>query len=133
MDSVSDDVVDGLALDLGGLQGIQISRLVGDGSLSDLLSIGLELVIHTDEVRLAVQLDNGTGLAVSADDSQSSALIRGAAGLLRNGGQTRGTQDVNGLFHVAFSLDQSLLAFHHSSSGHLAELLYHSSLDFSHG
>ena len=50
---------------VGGLQGVEVGRLVGkQRRLSDLLGVSLELVVHAHEVGLAVELDESARRAV---------------------------------------------------------------------
>ena len=72
-------------------------------------------------------------MAALGDESHDGAFVGGAAGLLGNGCKTAGTQNVDGLLDIAFSLGQGLLAFHHASAGHLTEFLDESCGDFCHG
>ena len=83
----------------------------------------LERVRPRDEVRLAVQLDQGrhAGLHVVADEP----FGRHAAGLLRGGGETLLAEDLLGLLHVAVRLLERALAIEHSGARLLAEHLDH--------
>ena len=132
MDAVGDDLLDGLAVDDGGLQRVHIGRLRGKRRLGDLLGVGLELLVHAHEVSLAVQLDHGAGGARIVHDGHDGALVGGAPGLLGDGGEPAGAQHVDGLLHLALGLGQGLLALHHARAGHLAELFHHGSGDVSH-
>ena len=66
VDSVGHHGLDRLACGVGGLEGLEVGRLGGQGGLGDLLGVGLELVVHAHEVRLAVDLDDGARRGVRA-------------------------------------------------------------------
>ena len=72
-------------------------------------------------------------MAALGNESQNGTLVGCAASLLSNSSKTTGAEHVYGLFEFAFSLNQSLLAFHHASAGHLAEFLNECCGDFCHG
>ena len=133
MDAVGNDGLDGLAVNLGSLERVHVGRLGGEGSLGDLLGVSLELLVHANEVGLAVELDDSAGGCVLGNESHNGAFIGGTAGLLSNSGKTAGAQNVDGLVHIAVGLDEGLLALHHAGAGHFAEFLDHSSGNVSHG
>ena len=132
VDSVGDDSLDGLAVNFGSLEGIQVSRLAGQRSTSDLLSVSLELLVHGHEVGLAVELDKRASLAVLGDERHDGAFVGGTASLLGDSGKTAGAQDVDGLLQFAFGLHERLLALHHASAGHFTEFLHESGSNLSH-
>ena len=132
MDAVGDNSLDGLAVNLGSLQGVEIGRLVGNSSASDFLSVSLELLVHAHEVGLAVELDESARLAVLGNQGHNGALVGGAAGLLGNSGKATGAQNVNSAVHVAVGLSEGLLALHHACAGHFAQFLDHGSGDVCH-
>ena len=74
------------------MRGLDVGGLRCDGSLGDLLGVSLELLVHADEVGLAVELDDGADGAVVGDERHDGALVGGTAGLLGDGGETARAQ-----------------------------------------
>jgi hypothetical protein len=90
----------------------------------------LEVVGAGDEVRLAVDLDNGRVGRIAFDDDET--LLGGAGRLLRGGGLAALAQHDLGFVEVALGFVESLLALHHARAGAFAELLYELSCNFGH-
>ena len=133
VDGIGEHVLDGLALCVDSLQSLNVLDVGSHGGTGDLLGVALELLVHADEVGLAVELDDSALGRVVGNDSHNGALVGGTADLLGGSGQTTGTKNVNGLVHIAIGLDESLLALHHAGVGHFAELFDHCSGNCSHG
>src|SRR5450759_768182 len=113
-------------------QGQQCGAALGQalGSVDgDLLGKGVgerrELRVASNEVSLAVDLDERRDLARRLDIGRDKALVRGAAGLLGQVRKALGAKDVHGAVHVARRLDERLLAVHHARAGGLAQGLDH--------
>ena len=132
MDRIGDDRLYGLALDLACAQRIKISRSVLKNRLRDLLRIGAELLVHTDEVGLAVELNECACMRIVGNERNDRAFVRSATSLLSDRSKTCRTQNVDSLIHVAISFDECLLAFHHACTGHFAEFFYHSGANLCH-
>jgi hypothetical protein len=91
-----------------------------------------EVVVASDEVGLAVDLDQHADAAAAVDVRHDRALGGLAAGLLGGLGQALGAQVVDRLVHVGVALDERLLAVRHAGAGALAQVLDHVRGDFSH-
>ena len=123
MDHLGEGGVDGLAIELAGLEGLDVGGVLLGDDLGELGREAGELRVGADEVGLAGELEDGAGLAVIRDKGGNGALVGVAAGALDGLGDAHGAQDVDGLLEVALGLDEGLLALHHRGVGHLAELL----------
>ena len=91
-----------------------------DGEVADEL---LELVGASDEVGLAVDLDEHADAAARVDVARDEALAGVAARLLGRGGQALLAQQRDGLVEVAVGLGQRVLAVHEAGAGPLAQFL----------
>ena len=132
VDRIGDNCLYGLALDLACAQRIKIGWSVLENSLRDLFRICTELLVHTDEVGLAVKLNERACMRIVGNERNHCAFVRSATSLLSNGSKTCRTQNVDCLIHVAISFDECLLAFHHACTGHFAEFFYHSGANLCH-
>ena len=120
--SLGHNLSNSLAIQLGSIQSIDISRLGSNDVLSNLLNQCLEVVILSNEVSLGVDLNDTCSVALLAESSSYNTLRSDTASLLSSLSDTLLTQPVNSLVLVAFGLNQSLLAVHHASAGNLAQL-----------
>ena len=110
-------LVDGLVVELGGLQRLQVGAVGGLRGLHDAARQRDELVVLGDEVGLAVDLDHR---AVLGGDQ---ALGGRALGALADVLGALDAQRLDGLVEVPGVLLQGLLAVHHAGAGHLPETL----------
>ena len=85
-------------------QRIKISRSVLKNRLRDLLRIGTELLVHTDEVGLAVELNECACMRIVGNERNDRAFVRSATSLLSDRSKTCRTQNVDSLIHVAHQL-----------------------------
>ena len=104
-----------------GLDGLDVSGVVLENDLADILDKLNERSGLRAEVGLAVDLDDGADAALGADVCISHTLSRDAAGLLRGLCKALLAQPLDCLVHIAVGLGEGLLAVHHADVGHLAE------------
>ena len=112
-----------LALEVG----LAVERRVGD-----LVDERLEVGAVADEVRLAVDLDDGDLRAARALLRVDEALLGGLLRALGGDGRAELAEELHGGVVVALGLQEGLLAFHHAHAGHLAELHHVGGGDVSH-
>ena len=112
-----DERGDGLAVDLGGQQGLGVGRLLLQRDVEQALGELDEVGVLGDEVGLAVELEQR---AVLADDD---AVGRGALEALADVLGALDAQELDGLVVVAVGLGEGLLAVHHAGAGGVAETL----------
>ena len=93
---VLDDLADGLAVELGGLERRGVGGLDLVGDLGDLLRLGDEVLVLGDEVGLALELDQRVA---GGGDEAGSGLALGAAG--GGLGGTLDAEQLDGLVEVA--------------------------------
>ena len=84
----------------------------------------LKLGVASDEVRLAIDLDEHAELAVVVDVAANQPLTRLLADALLRLGRSLLAQDLDGAVHVAVRFFERALAFHHARAGPLAQLLH---------
>ena len=109
------------------LDGLDVSGVVLENDLADILDKLNKRSGLRAEVSLAVDLDHGADAALFADSRVSHALSRDAAGLLGGLGQTLFAQPFDSLVHIAVGLGQRLLAVHHADIGHFTQFFHISS------
>src|SRR3954454_3206848 len=107
----------GLAVDLGREQGVDVGRLLGEDDVEQALGERDEVGVLGDEVGLAVELEQSAVLvhdhAVGGGALEALADVLGALD----------AQELDGLVVVAVGLGQGLLAVHHAGAGGVAETL----------
>jgi len=108
-------------------EGRRLERLDVGGPLSDgvgcqVLDESAELLVASDEVGLAVDLDERPALAAGRDRRRDEAVGRGAVGALLGLGDTALAQHVDGCVDVAVGLLERPFAVHHPHAGFVAEL-----------
>src|SRR5688572_197229 len=91
-----------------------------------------KVLVLGDEIRLAVELDERTDLAVGRLPDADDAFRGDAACGLARLGAALDAQQLLGLFQVAARFGQRLLALHHPEPGHLAQLFHQACTDLSH-
>ena len=132
---VAHQVGDGLAFVVHKLLVHQLVHVDGVGKrymLGDVLAEVLEVVGIGHKVGFAVDLDDSAHGFVLGHIVDDSALGGDAAGLLGGGGEALLAQPLDGLFHFALSLNQSLFAVHHAGLRHFAQFLDHLRSDIRH-
>jgi hypothetical protein len=82
------------------------------------LDKALKIFVSGNEIRLGVDLDDGTHRAVGRNPDQ--ALRGDPPGLLRGRGQTFLSQPIYGGFDIAATVAERPLAVHHPRAGLLA-------------
>ena len=114
------------------VQCIQISRVLLDNSLCNVVDKFLEFSVLCNKVGFRVNLYNCAYGMILIDDCSNQALSSNSACFLRLGSQALFTQNGNCLFYVTVCLDQCLLAVHNADTGALAQLVYFLSRKISH-
>ena len=100
--------------------------------LDDLIAELMELIRDSDEVRLAVDLDECGNLRIVCHIGCDDALGGDAAGLLLGLGNALLSQVVDGLVHIAIRFRKRLFAVHHACARALAQLLDHLCVNLCH-
>ena len=91
--------------------------------LCDLVNIGAELLILSDEIRLGVDFDDGC-LVIAVLCNPCKTFCRDAVSLLGCLHRTVLTEILNGCIDIAVCLGERLLAVHHAGAADFSELLY---------
>ena len=113
---------------LASLESLCVCRERCDGSVSDLSGKSLEIRGCGDKVGLAAKADDDSLVAFCADKYGAFGSL--AVSPLGSDELTLLTDDAYSLLEVAFSLDESLLAIHHTGRRHLTKFHYVFSSDF---
>ena len=104
------------------LESLKVSRILCDSRVGDLIGKGFELRGGGYEVSLAAEAyDDGL---VSVDPHDNRTFGGGPVSPLGSYELTFLTDDVDSFLEVSFSLDEGVLAVHHSCAGHLAQFHY---------
>ena len=103
---------------LHGLESLSVSRISCDGRICDGVCEGLEIRCSRNEVGLAAEADDNRLVAVDAHENSSLGSL--AVSPLGCNELAFLTDDVHSLLEIAFSLNEGILAIHHSGAGHLA-------------
>src|SRR4051794_17869490 len=101
---------DGLAVDVGGQQRVDVGRLLGQHDVEQPLGELDEVGVLGDEVGLAVQLEQRAVLA--HDDAVRGGALEALADVLG----ALDAQELDGLVEVAVGLGERLLAVHHAGA-----------------
>ena len=104
----------------GECSGRAISPSSGDG-VEDISDEGLEVVIFSDEVGFAVELDESAGLAGFIELSGDDTFLCFTISLLNSLGFSSLTEEFHGCFEITFGLLEGVLALHHSHAGGFTE------------
>src|SRR4051794_18714381 len=112
-----DQLLDGLAVDLGGQQGRQVGRVLLDRDLEKSLGEGDEVAVLRDEVGLAVQLQQRAALA--HDDAVGRRALEALADVLG----ALDAHKLDRLVVLAIGLGEGLLGVHHAGAGGVTETL----------
>ena len=83
----------------------------------------MEALVFSDEIRLAVHLDEHADFRAGQDGLGDDAFIGIAVGFLRGAGRAFFTQHVDGGLEIAVGLSEGALAFHQAGIGFFAESL----------
>ena len=94
---------------------------LGSDELGQGVGLRLELLAAGDEVRLALELDEGADLAVDSEGDDALRVLPVTA--LGAGGEALLAQPLLGGFHVASSGLEGSLGVHHPGAGRLAQRL----------
>jgi hypothetical protein len=110
---------------LGGDQRLRIAAAVaGRERVEHFADERLERIRARDEVRFTVHFGDDAALAAVEDADADQAFVGGASRALRRLGESALAEDGGGLFEVAVSLGESLLALHHAGAGLVAQRFY---------
>ena len=122
---VHDCILDGVVLtDLASLELVQISRSVGNGNICDALCKSLEALGLGYEIGFATQAYECSNGLVGISPGQNGTFCGLSVRTLCSNDLTFFPKYFLSSVEVALSLDQGLLAVHHTGLRHLAELHY---------
>src|SRR5258706_4711902 len=99
-------------------------RIAGGNVHGDVVQQLLEIIRARHEIALAVHFQQHANLSARVDVVAHRAFTCHARRLLSSQGNAPLAQVNNGLLHVAFRLNQGLLAIHHRSPALIAEFFY---------
>ena len=105
-------------------QRLQVSRILLQGQIDDVLRETDEVGILGHEVGFTVQDGHDAGLAVGRNLGQHTTFGGRAVRPLVGDQLSFLTDNLDGLFRIAIGFDQRLLAIHHAGTGQFSQFCY---------